>query len=188
MPPADGSPDFLQPLFPSFHFIRNTENLGFAKANNQAISLCSGEFVLFLNPDTILAEDSLSLCLDYFGTLPGAGALGVRMIDGSGNFLKESKRGFPSPSASFYKMTGVARLFPRSKTFSAYYAGHLDERSPHPVPVLSGAFMLISKEVLDKIGGFDERFFMYAEDIDLSYRISRPVYQLLFSGNHHHSF
>jgi N-acetylglucosaminyl-diphospho-decaprenol L-rhamnosyltransferase len=173
---ADGSPDFLQPLFPAFQFIRNTENQGFAKANNQALTLCSGEFVLFLNPDTILAEDSLLLCLDFLRSVPGAGALGPHMIDGAGNYLKESKRGFPSPSATFYKMTGFAGLFPRSKTFSSYYIGHLHEKSPQVVPVLSGAFMLIRKKVLDEIGGFDERFFMYAEDIDLSYRITQAGY------------
>jgi N-acetylglucosaminyl-diphospho-decaprenol L-rhamnosyltransferase len=173
---SDGTVDFLQPLFPSFHFIRNSENIGFAKANNQVLPHCKGEFVLFLNPDTILSEDSLSLCVDCISNHPKAGSLGPRMIDGSGNFLRESKRGFPSPAASFYKMTGIARLFPHSKTFSAYYAGHIDEKTPHPVPVLSGAFMLIRKTVLDEVGGFDERFFMYAEDIDLSYRISQAGY------------
>jgi N-acetylglucosaminyl-diphospho-decaprenol L-rhamnosyltransferase len=173
---TDGSIKFLQPLFPSFHFIRNEENRGFAKANNQALALCTGQYVLFLNPDTILAEDSLSLCIDYLSTRPIGGSVGPRMIDGSGNFLKESKRGFPSPLASFYKMAGMARLFPRSKTFSAYYAGHIPEESPNPVPVLSGAFMMVSKKILDEIGGFDERFFMYAEDIDLSYRINQAGY------------
>jgi N-acetylglucosaminyl-diphospho-decaprenol L-rhamnosyltransferase len=173
---TDGSIDFLKPLFPSFHFIRNIENTGFAKANNQALGLCRGEFVLFLNPDTILAEDTLTLCINYLSSQRGAGALGPRMIDGAGNYLKESKRGFPSPAASFYKMTGIARLFPRSKIFSAYYAGHLRERTTHSVSVLSGAFMLIRKSVLDEIGGFDERYFMYAEDIDLCYRICQAGY------------
>jgi len=173
---TDGSIDFLQPLFPSFYFVRNRENTGFAKANNQALARCRGEFVLFLNPDTILAEDTLNLCINYLDSQPRAGALGPRMIDGAGNYLKESKRGFPSPAASFYKMTGVTRLFPRSKIFSAYYAGHLPERTTHSVSVLSGAFMLIRKTVLDEIGGFDERFFMYAEDIDLSYRIIQAGY------------
>src|ERR1700682_2717826 len=98
---SDGSPDFLEPLFPDFSFIRNIENNGFAKANNQALRLCKGDFVLFLNPDIILAEDSLDLCLSFFKDYPDAGALGVRMVDGAGRFLKESKRGFPGPAASF---------------------------------------------------------------------------------------
>ncbi len=102
-----------------------------------------------------------------------AGALGVRMIDGKNEFLKESKRGFPSPIVSFWKMTGITGLFPRSPVFAKYYLGHLDENKINKVDVLSGAFMFIRKEVLDVTGGFDERFFMYAEDIDLSYRITK---------------
>ena len=142
---SDGSCDFLEPLFPVFHFIRNKENNGFAKANNQVLSDCSGEFILFLNPDTILAEDSLDICISFFKNKPDAGALGVHMIDGTGLYLKESKRGFPSPVVSFYKMSGLTHLFPRSKVFSAYYMGHLDEKVAHVVDVLSGAFMMVRK-------------------------------------------
>lgn len=174
---SDCSPDFLESLFPDFHFIRNKENIGFAKANNQALFLCTGEFVLFLNPDTILAEDSLDTCLTFFRNSPDAGALGVQMVDGSGRFLKESKRGFPGPAASFFKMSGLIRLFPRSKVFSSYYLGHLHEGSSHAVDILSGAFMIIKKTVLDLTGGFDEQFFMYAEDIDLSYRINKAGFK-----------
>ncbi|HCL83701.1 MAG TPA: glycosyl transferase family 2 [Chitinophagaceae bacterium] len=170
---SDGSPDFLIPLFPGFQFIRNNENAGFAKANNQALVQCTGEFVLFLNPDTILPEDCLDTCLKFFRSAPDAGALGVHMISGAGSFLRESKRGFPTAPASFYKMTGFARLFPRSRIFAAYYMGHLHERIPHAVEVLSGAFMMVRKSILEKTGGFDEQFFMYGEDIDLSYRISQ---------------
>ncbi|HZZ76651.1 MAG TPA: glycosyltransferase family 2 protein [Puia sp.] len=170
---SDGSPDFLEPLFPDFHFIRNKENIGFARANNEMIRGCKGEFVLFLNPDTIVAEDSLAVCISFLRDHADAGALGVRMIDGAGRFLRESKRGFPYPATSFFKMTGLSRLFPRSKTFSSYYMGHLDDDSTQKVEVLSGAFMMIKKSVLDKTGGFDEQFFMYAEDIDLSYRIDK---------------
>jgi N-acetylglucosaminyl-diphospho-decaprenol L-rhamnosyltransferase len=174
---ADGSVEFLEPLFPSFRFIQNKENGGFAKANNQALAMCSGEYILFLNPDTILAENSLEICISFFATQHQAGAIGVRMIDGSGNFLKESKRGFPSPRASFFRMSGLAALFPRSKNFSAYYMGHLDEEKTNPVEVLPGAFMMIKKSVLDITGGFDERFFMYGEDIDLSYRIKKAGFE-----------
>src|SRR5579863_7449116 len=174
---TDGSLDFLEPLFPDFHFIRNKENSGFAKANNLAIPLCNGEFILFLNPDTIVAEDSLDICISFFRDQTDAGAVGVRMVDGTGRFLRESKRGFPYPSASFFKMTGLARLFPRSKIFSSYYMGHLDEDHTQAVDVLSGAFMIIKKSVLNKTGGFDEQFFMYAEDIDLSYRIDKAGFK-----------
>ncbi len=180
---SDGSLEFLIPLFPSFHFIRNNENRGFAKANNQAVSQCSGEYILFLNPDTILAEDSLDLCLSFFKSHRDAGAIGLHMIDGAGNYLKESKRGFPTPRASFFKVSGLARLFPRSKYFSGYYMGYLNEDSTHSVDVLSGAFMMIKKTVFDITGGFDEQFFMYAEDIDLSFRIREAGYQNYYLSN-----
>jgi N-acetylglucosaminyl-diphospho-decaprenol L-rhamnosyltransferase len=174
---TDGSAEFLIPLYPDFHFIQNKENTGFAKANNQAIPSCSGEFILFLNPDTILAEDSLCATVSFLRKTPESGALGVKMVNGNGVFLKESKRGFPDPAASFFRMAGLARLFPRSRIFSSYYQGHLDETKTNSVDVLSGAFMMVKKSVLDKTGGFDERFFMYAEDIDLSWRIREAGFQ-----------
>lgn len=173
----DGTADFLTPLFPEFRFLENKENIGFAKANNQAVSFCSGEFLLFLNPDTILAEDSLDICVSFMGSNTDAGAVGPKMIDGAGNYLKESKRGFPGTSASFFKMIGLARLFPHTKLFSAYYLGHLNEETSQVVDVLTGAFMMIRKSVFEITGGFDEQFFMYAEDIDLSYQISKVGYQ-----------
>src|SRR5690606_6659360 len=111
---------------------------------------------------------------------PAHGALGIKMINGGGHYLPESKRGFPTPIASFTKMTGLSGFFPHSTFFARYYLGHLDKDENHEVDVLSGAFMLIKKEVLDKTGGFDERFFMYAEDIDLSYRIRKAGYNNLY--------
>jgi N-acetylglucosaminyl-diphospho-decaprenol L-rhamnosyltransferase len=177
---TDGTVQFLQPLFPEIHFIQNTVNTGFARANNQLAGLCSGEYLLFLNPDTILAEDSLETCISFFGTNPNAGAVGVRMVDGAGRFLRESKRGFPGVWASFFKMAGITRIFPRSRIFSAYYLGHLDEKNSHAVDILSGAYLMTKKSVFDKTGGFDEQFFMYGEDIDLSYRICQEGYQNYF--------
>jgi N-acetylglucosaminyl-diphospho-decaprenol L-rhamnosyltransferase len=177
---TDGTTDFLIPLYPDFHFIRNKINVGFARANNQAVLLCSGEFILFLNPDTILAEDNLDICLSFLRSTPDAGAVGLKMIDGSGNYLRESKRGFPTPRASFFKMSGLTSLFPRSKFFSPYYMGHLNEQKPHAVDVLTGAFMFLRKKVVDLTGGFDEQFFMYAEDIDLSFRITQTGYRNYF--------
>ncbi len=174
---TDGSPEFLIPLYPDFHFIQNKENTGFAKANNQAIPFCSGEFILFLNPDTILAEDSLYSTVSFLRNMPDAGALGVKMVNGTGLFLKESKRGFPGPAASFFRMTGLSGLFPRSKIFASYYQGHLDPAKTNTVDILSGAFMMVRKNVLERTGGFDERFFMYAEDIDLSWRIREAGFQ-----------
>ncbi len=168
---TDGSIKALQPEFPAFNFIANHENVGFAKANNQALALAKGEFILFLNPDTLIPENCFSACIAFMRNQPMTGAIGVRMVDGHNQFLKESKRGFPSPLVSFWKLTGITGLFPRSKIFAQYYLGHLDEHQTHKVDILSGAFMFIRKKALDITGGFDEQFFMYAEDIDLSHRI-----------------
>lgn len=170
---TDDSIKFLQPLFPHFHFIENQINTGFAKANNQALALTTGKFILFLNPDTLVPPDCFNKCISFMNQHADAGALGVRMINGKNEFLKESKRGFPSPMVSLWKMTGITGLFPHSPVFAKYYLGHLDENKINKVDILSGAFMFVRKKVLDITGGFDERFFMYAEDIDLSYRITK---------------
>lgn len=174
---SDGSREFFVDKFQGVQFIWHNENLGFAKANNRALSFAQGKNILFLNPDTILSEDALYKSIDYLESQAGSGALGIRMIDGSGNFLPESKRGFPSPAASFYKLSGLINLFPASKKIAAYYAGNLNEHDNNEIDVLSGAYMLVKKEVLDKTGGFDEAFFMYGEDIDLSYRIQKAGYK-----------
>ncbi len=172
----DNSLEYLLPKFPDVHFISNKENLGFAKACNQGMKRATGEQVLFLNPDTIIPEDCLKKCLDFMGFHPNAGALGIKMLDGSGRFLPESKRAFPSPWTSLFKLFGLSRLFPRSKIFSRYHLGHLDKNTNNKVDVLAGAFMLVKKQALEKTGGFDERFFMYGEDVDLSYRIEEAGY------------
>jgi N-acetylglucosaminyl-diphospho-decaprenol L-rhamnosyltransferase len=189
----DGSVESLVPLFPAVRFIGNRENVGFAKANNQALREATGEYILFLNPDTLLPEDFARVCLDFFHGDPrpaqaaqreqhpapgnrGIGALGVRMIDGSGRFLPESRRGFPSPWVAFCKLSGLSAVFPRSRVFARYYLGHLPTDRTAPAPVLSGACLWTRRDILRETGGFDERFFMYAEDIDLSYRIEQAGY------------
>ncbi|MHA4811581.1 glycosyltransferase family 2 protein [Flavitalea flava] len=169
----DGSLEYLRPGFPEIHFLANQENIGFSRANNQALGMAKGSYIIFLNPDTILPEDIFSTCISFLEANPNAGAAGVRMVDGSGRYLKESKRGFPSPWAAFCKMSGLTRLFPDSRWLAKYYEGHLPENQNNPVAVLSGAFLFAKRQVLEKTGGFDEQFFMYAEDIDLSYRITR---------------
>lgn len=167
----DGSVEMLSRKFPAVKVIANAENVGFSKANNQAIEKATGEYVLLLNPDTVVAEDTYEKCVAFMDAHPNAGGLGVHMIDGKGNFLPESKRGLPTPSVAFYKTFGLAALFPKSKTFGRYHLGFLDESKTHEVEILSGAFMLLRKSVLDKVGLLDETFFMYGEDVDLSYRI-----------------
>lgn len=170
---TDGSKAFFNDRFPQVQFIWKDHNAGFAKANNEGVKLAKGEKILFLNPDTILPEDCLEKCLQFFSRQNNIGALGIKMIDGSGNFLPESKRGFPSFFTSFCRMAGVTTLFPQSKIFARYYLGHLPEDKTNEVDVLSGAFMMMNKKTLDSVGGFDEAYFMYAEDIDLSYRLQK---------------
>jgi GT2 family glycosyltransferase len=169
----DNSIAYLKPRFPCVRFIRNDQNVGFAKACNQGYKISSGNYVLFLNPDTIVGEDCFSNCISFFETHDDAGAVGVKMLDGRGHLLKESKRAFPSPVTSLFKLFGFARLFPKSKTFSRYHLGHLDENKNHEVDVLAGAFMMVRRDLLNQLNGFDEVFFMYGEDVDLSYRIQK---------------
>lgn len=173
---TDDSIAYLQPKFPFVQFIYNQENVGFAKANNQALPYCNGDYILYLNPDTIIPEDCLLKCMDFFDKTPDCGALGIKMIDGSGTFLPESKRGFPSPLASFFKLTGLSDVFPRSRLFNHYSLGYLDPFTNHQVDVLAGAFILAKSAIINEIKGFDEAFFMYGEDIDLSYRIQQLGY------------
>ncbi|MFI5220084.1 MAG: glycosyltransferase family 2 protein, partial [Bacteroidia bacterium] len=174
---VDGSAELIREKFPSIRLISNSDNKGFSKANNQAIRESSGEYVLLLNPDTVVEEDTFSKIISFMDSHPEAGALGVYMIDGKGNFLPESKRGLPSPSVAFYKIFGLSGLFPKSKIFGKYHVGFLDKNKTHEVEVLSGACMMLRKSVLDKIGLLDEDYFMYGEDIDLSYRIIKAGYK-----------
>ena len=174
---VDGSVRMIREKFHEVHLIENKENKGFSRANNQAIRKAKGEYILILNPDTILEDDTLVKCVKFMDSHPEAGGLGVQMIDGKGKFLPESKRGLPSPSVAFYKMFGFSALFPRSRIFSKYHLGYLDKDRIHEVDVLAGAFMMVRKSVLEEIGLLDEDFFMYGEDIDLSYRITRAGYK-----------
>ncbi len=174
---VDGSVVLVKEKFPTVKLICNSVNTGFAVANNQAIKMTTGEYVLLLNPDTIVQEDTFAKTLVFMDAHKDAGGLGIKMLDGKGNFLPESKRGLPTPAVAFYKIFGLAKLFPNSKKFGQYHLTYLDKNKTHEVPVLSGAFMLMRKETLDKVGLLDETFFMYGEDIDLSYRITKGGYK-----------
>ncbi len=174
---VDGSTQVVKEKFPQVHLIENKENVGFSKANNQAIRLAKGKYILLLNPDTVVEEDTFTKVVKFLDEHPDAGGLGVKMIDGKGNFLPESKRGLPTPWVAFYKMFGLSKLFPKSKKFGKYHLSYLDENETHEVEVLAGAFMLMRKETLDNVGLLDETFFMYGEDIDLSYRITQGGYK-----------
>lgn len=174
---VDNSVEMVKAKFPQVKLIDNQENVGFAKANNQAIRISSGEYVLLLNPDTVVEEDTFEKCIRFMDETPDCGGLGVKMVDGQGRFLPESKRGIPYPKASFYKLFGLSKLFPKSKKFGAYHATYIGEDETHEVEVLAGAFMMLRKSVLDEVGLLDEDYFMYGEDIDLSYRILKGGYK-----------
>ncbi len=173
----DGSVEMIKEFFPGVKLIANKDNLGFAKACNQALKLSKAKYALLLNPDTVVAENSFRLCIDFMDKHPDAGALGVRMIDGRAKFLPESKRSLPTPWISFYKIFGLSALFPKSKKFGKYQLKYLDEYEVAEVEVLSGAYMFLRRETLQKTGFLDETFFMYGEDIDLSYRIIKAGYK-----------
>lgn len=170
---SDGSAEMVRDEFSSVRLIASGTNEGYAAACNRGMRASSGNFVLILNPDTVVAPDSLTKALAFMQGHPDAGAAGARMTDGGGRFLPESKRGFPSPVTSLFRLSGLGRLFPRSPLFNAYYLGHLPEKETCRADILTGAFMLIRREALDDAGLFDTAFFMYGEDIDLSWRIRK---------------
>lgn len=174
---ADDSVRMVRERFPEIHLIANIDNPGFAVANNQAIRQSTGEYILLLNPDTLVEEDTFHKCLTFMAEHPEAGALGCKLLDGSGKFLPESKRGFPTPWVAFCKTFGLSTLLPRSPLFNRYHMGHLPENETAEIDVLAGCFMFIRKTALDKSGLLDEDFFMYGEDIDLSYRIQQAGFK-----------
>lgn len=173
----DNSVALVKEKFPSVTLIENKDNVGFSKANNQAIRLANAEYVLLLNPDTVVEKNTFEKCVEFMDAHPEAGGLGVKMVDGKGEFLPESKRALPTPSVAFYKISGLSSIFPRSKTFGKYHLGYLSNDETHEIDVLSGAFMLMRQKALDKTGLLDEDYFMYGEDIDLSYRITKSGYK-----------
>lgn len=177
---TDGSVPYLRERFLEVTFIENNENVGFARANNQAIRQSRGEYVLLLNPDTILCEDTLRRFVDFMDAHPEAGAAGAYMLHADGTFAPESRRGLPTPFVAFCKMSGLTRLFPKSRLFGRYYMGYLDVNEVNRIEAISGACMVLRREALDRVGLLDEDFFMYGEDIDLSYRILQGGYHNYF--------
>ncbi|HAK00101.1 MAG TPA: glycosyl transferase family 2 [Bacteroidales bacterium] len=173
---VDNSLEMLYSQYPEIKVIANPRNVGFSTANNQAIAQSKGRYILLLNPDTVVEPNTLSDVVAFMDNHPDAGALGVKMIDGSGRYLPESKRGLPTPAVAFYKIIGLYKIFPKSKIFGRYHLGYLEDDKIHKVEVLAGAFMLLRREALNKCGLLDEQFFMYGEDIDLSYRIKEAGY------------
>jgi GT2 family glycosyltransferase len=163
----DDSCIMMKQRFPNVKLIENKENSGFPKGNNIGVAVAQGEYICILNPDTVVAEDTFTKVLAFAKKQKHLGIVGVKLIDGTGNFLPESKRGIPTPFVAFTKITGLYKFFP--KTFGEYYAQHLSENETGKVDILVGAFMLMKRKLYNEIGGFDENCFMYSDDIDLSY-------------------
>lgn len=173
---TDGSCSMVEAEFPEVKLIKNPVNRGYSSANNQALKTASGRYVLLLNPDTIVQENTFRSCISFMDSHPDAGATGVRMINGKGKFLPESKRALPTPGTAFFKMSGLSYLFPKSRLFNRYNLGHLDSMQISKADVISGAFMFLRAEAVAKTGLLDEEFFMYGEDIDYSYRLLKAGY------------
>lgn len=167
---------FPTAAYPTLHIIANSHNAGFGRANNLGVRYAKGRYILFLNPDTLLTEHTLKDSLDFAEKHPEMGGLGTMMLHTDGTFAYESRRGLPTPWTAFCKMCGLASLFPKSRIFGKYYMRYLDAERSERIEIISGAYMMVRRDVLDKCGLFDEAFFMYGEDIDLSYRIMKAGY------------
>lgn len=167
----DGTIQSVNEQYPEVVTIANKENVGFSRANNQGIRIAKGRYVLLLNSDTIVQQDTLQTMLDFMDENPIVGASGCKIVLPDGSLDKACKRGFPTPSASFYYAFGFAKLFPRIRRFNQYQLGYLDPDQQYPIDSLVGAFMLVRRETIEHVGMLDEEFFMYGEDIDWCYRI-----------------
>lgn len=167
----DGSVEYLKPIFPNVRFVHCSHNMGFSRANNIGIRQSSGEYVLMVNPDTIIGEDVIGDALNFMRTHVEAGGVGVKMLKADGNNAMESRRGLPTPMTAFYKMSGLCARFPEHHKLAHYYMSYLSWDEPHRIEVISGAFFMIRRKAYNEVGGLDEDYFMYGEDIDLSCRL-----------------
>lgn len=176
----DGSVDAIREKYPSVNLIDNKKNVGFGSANNQALELAKGRFILLINPDTIVREDTFSKMISFFESNPNCGIAGCKVLNPDGSLQLACRRGFPGPWTSFTKVMGLSTLFPKSKLFARYNLTYLDENQTYEVDAVSGAFMMIRREAYEKIGGFDPQFFMYGEDLDLCYRTQKAGYKVYY--------
>ncbi|GBD86462.1 N-acetylglucosaminyl-diphospho-decaprenol L-rhamnosyltransferase [bacterium BMS3Abin03] len=176
----DGSVELIREKFPDVKLIVNKKNLGFGKANNQALKIAKGDFMLMLNPDTLVSEDTFDKMIGFFNSNPEAGLAGCKILNPDGSLQLACRRSFPGPWTSFTKVTGLSRLFPKNKLFARYNLTYLDENKSYEVDAISGSFMMMRREVYEKVGGFDEQFFMYGEDLDLCYRIQKAGYKVFY--------
>ena len=174
---TDGSTEYITARYPKVKWMACRENNGFSKGNNIAIAHAKGEYILMLNPDTIVTKEAIEGCIAFMDNNADAGACGVYMLRTDGTFAPESRRALPTPFVAFCKMSGLSNLFPKSRTFGRYYMQYLDKEETNPIEIISGAYMMLRHKTIKKTGALDEDFFMYGEDIDLSYRILKSGYR-----------
>ncbi len=179
----DGSVELIRNKYPSVNLIINKENLGFGKANNQALKIAKGKYILLINPDAIVSEDTFDLMINFFENNQDAGLAGCKILNPDGSLQLACRRSFPGPWTSFCKVTGLSNLFPNSRIFARYNLTYLNENQTYEVDAISGSFMMMKREVYDKVNGFDEEFFMYGEDLDLCYRIQQAGYKVFYVHN-----
>ena len=168
---TDDSCEMMKSRFPNVKLIENATNSGFPKGNNIGVEQAKGDYICILNPDTVVAEDTFDKILAFAEKQKNLGIVGCKLIDGTGNFLPESKRGTPTPWVAITKIFGLYQFFPKSSVFNRYYAQHISENETGKVDILVGAFMVMKRDLYIEVGGFDENCFMYSDDIDLSYMV-----------------
>ncbi|MCU7525886.1 MAG: glycosyltransferase [Ignavibacteria bacterium] len=176
----DGSVEILREKFPWVKLIASEKNLGFGRANNLGLEISQGKYILLINPDTIVQEDTFQKLISFFEKTPDAGLAGCKVLNSDGTLQLACRRGFPGPWTSFTKVTGLSKLFPKSRLFARYNMTYLSENETYEVDAISGAFMMLKREVYEKVGGFDCQFFMYGEDLDLCYRIQKAGYKVYY--------
>jgi hypothetical protein len=176
----DGSVEAIKQKFPSVRLIENKSNVGFGKANNQGLKIAQGKYLLFINPDCIVSEDTFTKMISFFDSHPDCGLAGCKILNSDGTLQLACRRSFPGPWTSFTKVTGLSNLFPKSKIFARYNLTYLDENKTYEVDAVSGSFMMMRKDVYEKTGGFDEKFFMYGEDLDLCYRVQKSGFKVYY--------
>ncbi len=177
---GDGSARFIKKNFPEVNLIENRINLGFSRANNIALKKAKGEYITLLNPDTIVKEDTFRIIIDAFDELEDAGMIGCKVLNPDGSLQLSCRRSFPAPWISFFRLIGLSRLFPQSKLFGKYNLTYLDPDQVTEVDAISGSFMTIKREVLDKAGYMDEDYFMYGEDLEWCYQIKESGWKIYY--------
>ncbi len=176
----DGSVEYLKEKFTDVTVIANSKNVGFGKANNQALEISKGKYILLINPDAIVREDTFTKMISFFERTKEAGLAGCKVLNPNGTLQLACRRGFPGPWTSFTKVSGLSTIFPKSKLFAKYNLTYLDENKTYEVDAISGSFMMLKRDVYEKVGGFDPDFFMYGEDLDLCYRIQKAGYKVYY--------